>query len=79
MKKDIKIRTIEDGFKVKEYAEKSKKVVVIGAGLIGLEVTVIEMVPQIVPRSLDPLMAEIVQNYMEKESINVLLGKPLEK
>ncbi len=86
----FKIRTIEDGFKIKEYAEKSKKVVVIGAGLIGLEtayglmkigleVTVIEMVPQIVPRSLDPSMAEIVQNYMEKESINVLLGKPLEK
>ena len=86
----FKIRTIEDGFKIKEYAEKSKKVVVIGAGLIGLEtayglmkigleVTVIEMVPQIVPRSLDPSMAEIVQNYMEKQSINVLLGKPLEK
>ena len=86
----FKIRTIEDGFKIKEYAEKSKKVVVIGAGLIGLEtayglmkigleVTVIEMVPQIVPRLLDPSMAEIVQNYMEKQSINVLLGKPLEK
>lgn len=86
----FKIRTIEDGFKIKEYAEKSKKAVVAGAGLIGLEtayglkkmglkVTVIEMVPQIVPRSLDPDMAEIVQKYMNKEGIDVLLGKPIEK
>lgn len=86
----FKIRTIEDGFKIKEYAEKSKKAVVAGAGLIGLEtayglkkmglkVTVIEMVPQIVPRSLDPDMAEIVQEYMNKEGIDVLLGKPIEK
>lgn len=86
----FKIRTIEDGFKIKEYAEKSKNAIVIGAGLIGLEtayglkkmgltVTVIEMVPQIVPRSLDPDMAEIIQKYMEKEGINVVLGKPLEK
>ena len=86
----FKIRTIKDGFKIQEYAKKSKNAVVIGAGLIGLEtayglmklglkVTVIEMVSQIVPRSLDPGMAEIVQNYMEKQGINVLLGKPLEK
>ncbi|MGB9936256.1 MAG: FAD-dependent oxidoreductase [Methanobacterium sp.] len=86
----FKIRTIEDGLKIKEYAEKSKDAVVMGAGLIGLEtayglkkmglkVTVIEMVPQIVPRSLDPDMAEIIQKYMEKEGISVVLGKPVEK
>lgn len=86
----FKIRNLEDGFKIKKYAEKSKNAVVVGAGLIGLEtayglkkmgldVTVTEMLPQIVPRSLDPDMAEIVQKYLEKKGIKVLLGNPIEK
>ncbi len=75
---------------LKKWAQKSKKVVVVGAGLIGLEmafglkkmgldVTINEMLPQIVPRSLDPSMALIVQKYLEKEGIKVILGKGMEK
>lgn len=86
----FKIRTIEDGFDIKNWAEKSGKAVVVGAGLIGLEtayglkkmgldVTVTEMLPQIIPRSLDSDMARIVQDYMEKEGINTILGHPIEK
>jgi NADH oxidase (H2O2-forming) len=86
----FKIRTIKDGLKIKEYAEKSKKAVVAGAGLIGLEiayglrnmgleVSIAEMLPQIVPRSLDPNMATIVQKYIEKQGINVILGTPIER
>jgi len=86
----FKIRTIKDGFKIKKWAEKSQKAVVVGAGLIGLEiayglknmgleVTVTEMLPQIVPRNLDPAMASIVQKYIEKKGINVILGHPIEK
>lgn len=86
----FKIRTIEDGFEIKNWAEKSSKAVVVGAGLIGLEtayglkkmgleVTVTEMLPQIIPRSLDSDMAWIVQNYMEKQGINTILGQPIEK
>ncbi|PKL67118.1 MAG: pyridine nucleotide-disulfide oxidoreductase [Methanobacteriales archaeon HGW-Methanobacteriales-1] len=86
----FKIRTIKDGQQIMGWAEKSKKAIVVGAGLIGLEiafglknmgldVTVTEMLPQIVPRSLDPDMAKIVQNYIEKKGINVILGTPIEK
>lgn len=86
----FKIRTIEDGVNIKEYAQKSSTAVVIGAGLIGLEiayglrtmglnVTVTEMLPQIIPRSLDPNMASIVQEYIENKGINVILGNPVEK
>lgn len=86
----FKIRTIGDGKTIKEWAQHSNKVVVVGAGLIGLEiafglkkmgldVTVNEMLPQIVPRSLDPSMATIVQNYLESEGIKVILGKGMEK
>ncbi|MBU4547793.1 MAG: FAD-dependent oxidoreductase, partial [Euryarchaeota archaeon] len=86
----FKIRTIQDGQDITRWAQKSKKAVVVGAGLIGLEiayglkkrgldVTVTEMLPQIVPRSLDPDMALIVQKYLEKEGINLILGHPIEK
>lgn len=86
----FKVRTIEDGEKIKKWAEKSEKAVIIGAGAIGLEigyelknlgleVSVTEMLPQILPRSLDPDMAEKVQNYLESDGINVVLGKPVEK
>lgn len=86
----FKIRTIEDGLKIKKWAENSGKAVVVGAGLIGLEtafglkkmgleVTVTEMLPQLIPRSLDSDMSKIVQDYIEKEGIRIILGHPLEE
>jgi NADH oxidase (H2O2-forming) len=86
----FKIRTIEVGFKIKEWAEKNHNAVVVGAGLIGLEtayglkemglnVIVTEMLPQIIPRSLDPDMASIVRQYMENEGLQVILGNPIEE
>jgi len=84
------IRTLTDGERITEWASKSKRAVVVGAGLIGLEiaygllrmgleVTVTEMLPQIVPRSLDPDMAAIVQGYLEEKGIRVILGKALDR
>jgi NADH oxidase (H2O2-forming) len=84
----FKVRTIEDGAKIKEWADKCKKAVVIGAGAIGLEVgyglkqlgmsvSVTEMLPQILPRSLDPDMALKVQDYFESQGVNIVLGKAL--
>ncbi len=86
----FKVRTIDDGVKIKEWAENSKKAVVVGAGAIGLElgyglkqigidVTVIEMVPQILPRSLDPDMAVKVQDYLEDKGVKIVLEKPINK
>lgn len=84
----FKIRTIEDGVKVKEWAENAKSAIITGAGLIGIEiayalkqkglkVTLTEMLPQIVPRSLDPDMASIITEYLKIEDINVILGQPI--
>lgn len=84
------IHTIDDGFKIKKWANKSQTAVVVGAGLIGLEtayglkkmgleVVVGELVSQIVPRLLDPDMARLVQNYLEKEGIRVILGNSIEQ
>ena len=86
----FKVRTIEDGLKIREWAENIKNAVVIGAGAIGLEtgyelkkfgldVAVTEMLPQIFPRSLDPDMARIVQKYLESRGVKIILGKPVGK
>ncbi len=86
----FKVRTIEDGIKIKKWAEKTKKAVVVGAGAIGLElgyglkqlgieVSVTEMVSQILPRSLDPDMALKVQDYLESLGVNIVLDKALNK
>lgn len=84
----FKIRNITDGKNVQEWAKKCKNVVVTGAGLIGIEiafafkkmglnVTLNEMLPQIVPKSLDSDMAEIVTEYLRGEGLNIVLGKPI--
>jgi NADH oxidase (H2O2-forming) len=65
------VRTIEDIKKIKDYTKKSKKAIIIGAGLIGLEmadnlhkidfkITLIEALPNILVNNLDSDMAKIV-------------------
>ena len=84
----FKIRTLDDGKKVKEWSQNCKSALVTGAGLIGIEiayafkkmglkVTLCEMLPQIVPRSLDPDMAGIITDYLIEEGIDVVLGQPI--
>ena len=86
----FKIRNLNDGKNVQEWVKNCKNVVVTGAGLIGIEIAYAfkelglnvilnEMLPQIVPKSLDPDMASIVTEYLEDEGINVILGKPITK
>lgn len=82
------IRSINDGIKVQEWAKNSKNALITGAGLIGIEiayallklglnVTLTEMLPQVVPRSFDKDMADILTGYLEMEGINVVLGQPI--
>ncbi len=72
----FKVSTIDEGIKIKKWGETCEKAVVVGAGAIGLElgyglkkigidVTVTEMLPQILPRSLDPDMALKVQSILK--------------
>ncbi|MFB0567005.1 MAG: FAD-dependent oxidoreductase [Candidatus Bathyarchaeia archaeon] len=87
----ITVRTIEDGERI-DRAIKSgaKTAVVMGAGLIGLEVaialherevktTVVEMIPQILPAMLDSDMAKIVQEMLQQKGINIIVGKAVEE
>ncbi|HEC82301.1 MAG TPA: hypothetical protein ENI53_00240 [Thermoplasmatales archaeon] len=80
-------RTLKDAIEVKNIALKSEKAVVVGAGLIGLEVaealfsvginvTVLEYMPYILPSMLDKDMADYL---MKKLPLKIILNCKVEK
>lgn len=84
------VRTIEDGEKINKAIETAKSAVIIGAGLIGLEVavaclerglktTVVEFLPYVLPVLLDKEMADRVQAMLEENGINIIVGKGAEE
>jgi NADH oxidase (H2O2-forming) len=87
----LSLRTLEDGEKILEAVQNgAKSAVIMGAGLIGLEtgvafierglkVTVVEMLPQILPAMLDADMAKMVQERLEEKGMNILTWKRVEE
>jgi len=82
------VRTINDGKKIQKAMEGARNAVIAGAGVIGLEmalalknsgldVTVIEMFPQVIPRIFDKDMADVVQKYLEEKGIKFVMGTPI--
>lgn len=80
------LHDIEDARSVIEYAGRSKKAVVVGAGPIGLEiavglnkkgldVTVVEMLANALPRALDKDMAKIVESSIKGGRIRLIMNK----
>ncbi|MGR8933385.1 MAG: FAD-dependent oxidoreductase [Gammaproteobacteria bacterium] len=78
------LRTIPDSQKLKAAAQTAKRAVIIGAGFIGLEmaenlaglglqVTLIEMAPQVMP-PLDAEMAGYVSSCLQAHHIRLILG-----
>jgi nitrite reductase (NADH) large subunit len=79
------LRTISNALRIKEFTENTKKAIVIGGGLIGLEfaaslrklgqqVTVVELFPRLLPRQLDHDGATLLKNRIEALNINIVLG-----
>jgi NADPH-dependent 2,4-dienoyl-CoA reductase/sulfur reductase-like enzyme/rhodanese-related sulfurtransferase len=80
------LRTIQDSNNIKTWLveEQVKKVVIVGGGFIGLEtlenlrnlglsITIIEMLPQIMP-NLDPEIAGRLQEHLSSKGVNLLLN-----
>jgi nitrite reductase (NADH) large subunit len=79
------LRTISDALAIKEYAEKTSKVIVIGGGLLGLEfaaslkklgkkVDVVEINSRLLPNELDQDGATILKEKLEALNIHPFLG-----
>jgi len=77
------VRTLEDIRALVTYTEAHKSIAVIGAGLVGMEmaealrkkgfeVTIVEMLPEILPAILDSDMGCIVRQQAERNGIQIL-------
>ena len=87
----LSLRGIEDGEKIDAAVKAgAKSAVIMGAGLIGLEVgvglmerglkvTVVEMLPQILPQLLDADMAKMVHEHLESKGMRILISKGVEE
>ncbi|MBS7633833.1 FAD-dependent oxidoreductase [Candidatus Bathyarchaeota archaeon] len=85
------LRTLGDGEAIDQAVKNgAKTALVMGAGLIGLEtaiglqerglqVTVVEMLPQVLPQMLDADMAKAIQEMLEQKGINIVVGKAVEE
>ena len=87
----LSLRGLEDGERIDAAVKAgAKSAVIMGAGLIGLEtgvalierglkVTIVEMLPQILPQMLDADMATLVQEHLEAKGMLILTGKTVEE
>ncbi|PKM96388.1 MAG: hypothetical protein CVU84_01355 [Firmicutes bacterium HGW-Firmicutes-1] len=79
----VSLKTLDDANQIKEMAQKAKKAVIFGGGLLGLElgwqlrkldieVTVLEMMDRLLPRQLDTEASELFEEKVAKTGIKVL-------
>jgi len=84
------LRSIKDALTIKEYTKKTRKTIVIGGGLLGLEfaaslrklgqqVEVVEIFPRLLPRQLDQDGAKILKDRIETRDIKIVLGVKTEE
>jgi NADH oxidase (H2O2-forming) len=83
------IKTVSGGKVIESELKDAKKVVIAGAGVIGLElavslkntgkdVTVIEMMDQVIPRIADKDMADPIQKNLEAAGIRFVMKAPVQ-
>lgn len=80
------LRSMDDALAIREHARSSRHVVVLGGGLLGLDlahaihahqerVTVIELQPRLLPRQLDEEGAALLQDIIERGGVHVITGE----
>lgn len=83
------VRTVRDGKNIQSALKDVDSVVIGGAGVIGLElavalremgkdVTVIEMMDQVIPRIADKDMADEIQEHLESKGIRFVMKAPIQ-
>ncbi len=85
------LRRIAEGREIDQIIrEGAGSAVVLGAGVLGLEgavalvergvkTTVVEMLPNVLPRMLDRDMADAVQKQLEEKGMRIIVGHPAEE
>lgn len=86
----VGLRNLEDAVLIKEEAKKVKNVVVLGAGLVGIDavsglldqglnVTLVEMGDKVLPLQLDKYTSDVYKKRFEEQGVNLKLGVRAEK
>ncbi len=86
----VGLRNLDDAIKIKEEAEKVKNVVVLGAGLVGIDaiaglafkdlnVTLVEMGDRVLPIQLDKYASSKYEKRFEDAGVKLKLGVRAEK
>ncbi|MFA6949001.1 MAG: FAD-dependent oxidoreductase [Eubacteriales bacterium] len=90
VKEKFTFMTLDDARSLGMSCDRDKKVLIIGAGLIGLkcaegilgrcgDITVVDMAPRVLSSILDDECAAVVQSHIEKTGIRFILGDAVEK
>ena len=86
-----RLYTPQDARTIKEAVDSwVRNVAIVGGGLIGLEtcgafvtrgcqVTILEMMPYLVPNLLDEDMALLLEKYLKDKGVNIIKGSPVSK
>jgi nitrite reductase (NADH) large subunit len=83
------LRTLDDALAIKAYAREVDTAIVVGGGLLGLEtaralhstgleVTVVEFFPYLLPRQLDQEGAQVLQALLEAQGLGIVTGATTE-
>ncbi|MGA9318510.1 MAG: FAD-dependent oxidoreductase [Nitrososphaeraceae archaeon] len=84
------LRNYGDGIHIQDSIRNSRSCVIVGAGLIGVEmaeafrrrgmdVTIIEVSDRVLPSLLDEVMAGIIKKELEDNGVKVILGEALKE
>ena len=83
------LRTAEDAKKIKEAVENAQKIVIVGGGMIGVElasllsrkkdVTIVEMLPHVMYTAYDEEFCLEAESLLKQNGVKLLLGKKVEK
>lgn len=79
------IRELKETLEIKEIAKNCKNVVIIGGGVLGLEaawgiknlganVTVLEVMPRVLPRQLDEKGSSLLEKMIKTSGVNIMTG-----
>ena len=88
--KKFTFMTLDDAKSLEKELAEDKKVLIMGAGLIGLkcmegikhlvkEITVVDMADRILPSILEKNGSEMVQSYLENQGVKFILSDSVEK
>lgn len=86
----LTLRTLQDAIKLSEFSKRNHRCIVVGGGILGLEtaallrdahleVTLIEQLPSLLAKHMDPSACELLYRHLKKEKIHVMVNTQIKQ